>query len=104
MAAPPASEAASPWHAGFPEPKTQCPQLEADEVKAMLEGQIASGAPRDFLLVDVRRTDWEGGTITTSINLPAHSIYQTRPIIHQLCKQAGIAKVITYCGMWRVSL
>lgn len=61
--------------------------------------------PRDFLLVDVRRTDYEGGTVKTSINLPAHSLYQTRPVIYQLCKQAGIRYIIFYCGelsTWRV--
>ncbi|GJD03293.1 arsenate reductase [Colletotrichum higginsianum] len=67
----------------------------------LLESQLAAGndtARRDFLLVDVRRNDFEGGTIATSINLPAQSLYQTRPIIHQLCKQAGIKRVIFYCG------
>lgn len=53
---------------------------------------------RKFLLVDVRRTDWDGGTIATSINLPAQSFHQTRPIVYQLCKQAGIEQVIFYCG------
>lgn len=89
-----------PWHAAFPAPQSQCPQLEAEAVMSMLQKQAATPRqPRDFLLVDVRRTDWEGGTIATSINLPAHTMYQTRPIIHQLCKQAGIKQVITYCGM-----
>jgi arsenical-resistance protein 2 len=95
----PASVDPTPWHAAFPEVQAQCPQLEADEVKEMLEKQAAAeGTPREFLLVDVRRTDWEGGTISSSINFPAHTFYQTRRIIHELCKQAGIRQVITYCG------
>ncbi len=95
-----AATEAAPWHAAFPEPRAVCPQLEDRDVKSLLEQQSSAGqaTPRDFLLVDVRRTDWEGGTISTSINLPAHTFYQTRPIIHQLCKQAGVARVITYCG------
>ncbi|KAK1986872.1 Rhodanese-like domain-containing protein [Colletotrichum cereale] len=89
-----------PWWAAFPAPKAKSTEIEADEVMELLEAQAAAGrdTPRDFLLVDVRRNDFEGGTIATSINFPAQSLYQTRPIIHQLCKQAGIKRVIFYCG------
>lgn len=89
-----------PWWAAFPAPKAKSPEIEADAVMELLEAQAAAGndSPRDFLLVDVRRNDFEGGTIATSINFPAQSLYQTRPIIHQLCKQAGIKRVIFYCG------
>lgn len=95
-----ATEAPPPWWAAFPAPKAKVAEIEADEVLKMLEAQSAAGkdAARDFLLVDVRRNDWEGGTIATSINFPAQSLYQTRPVIHQLCKQAGIKRVIFYCG------
>jgi len=54
--------------------------------------------PRDFLLVDVRRNDWEGGTIKTSLNLPAQSFYQSRKTLLDLCDRAGIKQVIFYCG------
>ncbi|KXH68965.1 hypothetical protein CSAL01_06983 [Colletotrichum salicis] len=89
-----------PWWAAFPDPKAKSPEIEADEVMGLLEAQAAAGndTSRDFLLVDVRRNDFEGGTISTSINFPAQSLYQTRPIIHQLCKQAGIKRVVFYCG------
>jgi arsenical-resistance protein 2 len=40
----------------------------------------------------------EGGTIESSINLPAQTMYQTREIVYQLCKQAGIKRIIFYCG------
>ncbi|KAF6843722.1 hypothetical protein CMUS01_01829 [Colletotrichum musicola] len=95
-----ATEAPPPWWAAFPAPKAKVAEIEADEVLKMLEAQSAASknAARDFLLVDVRRNDWEGGTIATSINFPAQSLYQTRPVIHQLCKQAGIKRVIFYCG------
>ncbi|KAM3451221.1 hypothetical protein MY3296_005477 [Beauveria thailandica] len=67
---------------------------------ALLEKTFAGPkhAKRDFLLVDVRRTDWDGGTVATSINLPAQSFFQTRPVVYQLCKQAGIERIIFYCG------
>ncbi|KAK2059744.1 hypothetical protein LY76DRAFT_592055 [Colletotrichum caudatum] len=73
-----------PWWAAFPAPKAEAPEIDADEFMGLLEAQAAAGrdTPRDFLLVDVRRNDFEGGTIATSINFPAQSLYQTRPIIH----------------------
>ncbi|KAF4806878.1 hypothetical protein CGCSCA5_v013951 [Colletotrichum siamense] len=80
-----------PWWAAFPAPKAKSLEVEADEVMALLEARAADGrdSPRDFLLVDVRRNDWEGGTISTSINFPAQTLYQTRPVIHELCSSNG---------------
>lgn len=69
---------------------------------AAVAGAQGSSSNRDFLLVDVRRTDWEGGTVATSINLPEQSFYQTRPAVYRLCKQAGIKRVIFYCGEFSV--
>lgn len=93
-------EKEAPWYAAFGEPKAQVGSVSAETVLADLEAQPLSAANvrRRFLLVDVRRTDWEGGTIASSINLPAHTLFQTRPIIYQLCKQAGVEQVIFYCG------
>ncbi|OAQ79382.1 arsenate reductase [Purpureocillium lilacinum] len=95
-------EEASPplWWAAFPEPKASCHRLEAADVMQLLESHASLGthSDRSFLLVDVRRTDWEGGTVATSINLPAQTLYQTRPVIYQLCKQAGVKTIIFYCG------
>lgn len=92
----------APWWEAFPEFKAACPRLEPSEVKDLLEAYSSSSESepkkKTFLLVDVRRTDWEGGTVATSINLPAQTLYQTRPVIHQLCKQAGVETVIFYCG------
>ena len=90
----------APWWADLPEPQATCDTMENTEVMQLLEKTKQGGKHdnRDFLLVDVRRTDWDGGTIATSINLPAQSFYQTRPIVYQLCKQAGITRVIFYCG------
>lgn len=92
------AEPASWWEA-FPEYKAACPRIEPEEVKELIEAHSSSeNKSKTFLLVDVRRTDWEGGTVATSINLPAHTLYQTRPVIYQLCKQAGIETIIFYCG------
>lgn len=95
----------APWWAAFPEPSSRPDNIEPSKVFAQLEEQSKSpGKPRDFLLVDVRRTDWTGGTVESSINLPAHSFYPTRKIVYDLCKQAGIKTVIFYCGQSHTSL
>lgn len=95
------AQSSQPWWAGFPEVQSSCARIEAAQVKSLLESDEAAGknSKRDFLLVDVRRDDWVGGTIKTSINLPAQTLYQTRPVIYQLCKQAGVKQIIFYCGM-----
>lgn len=91
---------ATQWWSAFPEAKASASTIENTEVLQLLESTAAAGkhSTRDFLLVDVRRTDWEGGTVSSSINLPAQSFYPTRPIVYQLVKQAGIKRVIFYCG------
>lgn len=91
----------------------------------MEKGESISG--RDYLLVDLRRTDHEvgagcgqksfnqhrnlfqcfswttrpdkpkGGTIRGSINLPAQSLYPTIPTFYEMIKAAGVRKVIWYC-------
>lgn len=89
------------WWDAFPPYKAECDRLEASQVKALLQASSPTASnptKKTFLLVDVRRTDWEGGTVSTSINLPAHTLYQTRPVVYQLCKQAGIETIIFYCG------
>lgn len=90
----------TPWWTDFPEPKSVATQVEPDCVLQLLQEQEASGKgkPRDFLLVDARRTDCTGGTVRGSMNLPAHSFYPTRKILYDLCNQAGIKRVIFYCG------
>ncbi|GAO15709.1 hypothetical protein UVI_02018780 [Ustilaginoidea virens] len=100
MASPAASQDPPPWWTAFPEPRALVHALEPSDV-AQLVQSLPSGFPsssKGFLLVDVRRTDWQGGTVATSINLPAHTLYQTRPAIYQLCKQAGVRTIIFYCG------
>ncbi|KAJ5779691.1 hypothetical protein N7457_007411, partial [Penicillium paradoxum] len=56
---------------------------------------------KDFILVDLRRTDFEGGTIRGSLNLPAQSLYATIPTLHSVLLQAKIANVVWYCGSSR---
>lgn len=86
----------TPWWTEFPEPKSTPNRVDRAQVLSLLEEQ---DGPRDFLLVDARRTDCTGGTLSSSVNLPAHSFYPTRKTLYDLCTRAGIKKVIFYCGM-----
>ncbi|KAL8785799.1 MAG: hypothetical protein Q9213_003177 [Squamulea squamosa] len=52
----------------------------------------------DFILVDLRRNDHQGGTIKGSLNLPAQSLYQSLPTLYDLCLAAGVKQVIWWCG------
>ena len=47
------------WWAAFPEPKASVPEVTGDEVMKMFDDMDIKPEPRPFLLVDVRRTDWE---------------------------------------------
>jgi arsenical-resistance protein 2 len=81
----------SNWHDAFPAPRITAPVIARDAVLP----DLSSGT---LLLVDVRRTDYEGGTIKGSINLPAQSFYMNRGVLLDLCKRAGVNQVAFYCG------
>ncbi|KAF2026499.1 hypothetical protein EK21DRAFT_73983 [Setomelanomma holmii] len=78
------------WTDAFPTPRTTAPILTREEALSDLSNP-------DLLIVDVRRTDYEGGTIKGSINLPAHSFYMNRAVLYDLCRRAGIKNVAFYC-------
>ncbi|KAL8341218.1 hypothetical protein RB601_005730 [Gaeumannomyces tritici] len=94
-----------PWHATYPAPRKPEQQgATREEVLAMLKAQLKDqnrGGPRDFVLVDLRRTDYEGGTIRGSINLPAQSLWPTIPTLYSVLKAASVRKVIWYCSSSR---
>lgn len=85
------TDASKPWHDAFPAPRTTAPVMTREEALQTLNSD-------HLLLVDVRRTDFEGGTIKGSLNLPAHSFYLNRAVLFNLCKRAGVKKVAFYCG------
>lgn len=62
------------------------------------EEALANLSSPEWLLVDVRRNDYEGGAIEGSINLPAQSFALTRATLYDLCKRAGVSKIAFYCG------
>lgn len=86
-----APKATGSWTDAFPTPRVTAPILTREEA-------LSSLSSPDLLIVDVRRTDYEGGTVRGSINLPAHSFYMNRGVLHDLCKRAGVKKVAFYCG------
>ncbi|KAK4151152.1 Rhodanese-like domain-containing protein [Chaetomidium leptoderma] len=91
-----ATAAPAPWYAAYPAPKSEVVTISREEVLEMLKA--APVDKRDFVLVDLRRNDFEGGTIRGSINLPAQSLPLTLPTVYAVCKAAGARKVIFYCG------
>ncbi|KAL4920090.1 Rhodanese-like domain-containing protein [Aspergillus aurantiobrunneus] len=88
----------APWHASFPTPQTSNPAAlpRSTALQWLQQGTRIPGS--DFLLVDLRRTDFEGGTIKGSLNLPAQSLYHTLPTLYNLVKTAGVRDVVFYCG------
>ncbi|ERS95280.1 hypothetical protein HMPREF1624_08157 [Sporothrix schenckii ATCC 58251] len=91
---------AAPWYAAYPDPKADPAFLTRDEVLSLLQdtGHVAG---KNFVLVDLRRNDHQGGTIEGSINLPAQSLWPIIPTVYQMFKAAGVRKVIFYCGSSR---
>ncbi|OIW32811.1 hypothetical protein CONLIGDRAFT_558176, partial [Coniochaeta ligniaria NRRL 30616] len=85
-----------PWHAAYPAPKTVASPITRETVLEMLhDGSRVAG--KDFILVDLRRVDHEGGSIRGSINLPAHSLWPNIPTVHELFRAAGLRQVIWFC-------
>lgn len=87
-----------PWYTKFPAPVSTTGKISATDllgsIKAAKEGEKPT-----YVLVDVRRNDHEGGTIATSINLPAQSIYYSLDTLRQLFAATdSVRSVIFYCG------
>merc|ERR1712093_602879 len=62
------------WYDAYPKPRNTNPKaVSAKELLALFQAGATAGV--DFLLIDLRRVDHEGGTIRGSINLPAQSLY-----------------------------
>ena len=58
-----------PWHANFPSPKAQLRSVSSDEV-AKLISDPSKVAGKDYVVVDVRRTDF-------AVPLAFHPLIQT---------------------------
>ncbi|KAJ5135727.1 uncharacterized protein N7515_005005 [Penicillium bovifimosum] len=86
----------APWHAAFPAPKSVAPSISREELLQWIRDGKQAG--KDYVLVDLRRTDYEGGTIRGSLNLPAQSLYPTIPTLYSLVSNSSAKYVIWYCG------
>lgn len=66
-----------PWHASFPAPRlTPIPHFPPQRAQMILSMKIAS-----LLIIDVRRTDYAGGSIRGSLNIPAQGFWWNRGIL-----------------------
>jgi len=81
------------WHDAFPQPCSAPPVIAADELAVLLKTKTAG---KDFVVVDVRRTDFEDCCIPGAINLPAHSFYPTLPGVVALLRNVPL--VIFHCN------
>ena len=55
--APDAPAKPSPWHAIFPTPKAQLPSITPEALAELIRSDRVPG--KDYIVVDVRRTDFE---------------------------------------------
>ncbi|POR38854.1 Uncharacterized protein TPAR_00934 [Tolypocladium paradoxum] len=95
-----AESSATPWHTAYPPPTKAPAGMAREAVLEMLKNSDGL-AGKDYVLVDLRRADHEGGTIRGSINLPAQSLYPTIPTLYNMFKAAGLHKVVWYCSSSR---
>ena len=89
-----------PWYKAFPEPTETATSFKKENVLRLFHtiGDILNAG---MLLIDLRRTDYEGGTIRGSLNIPAQSFYMNMATLYRLCKGDGvnvITRVLFYCG------
>ncbi|GAA5918183.1 hypothetical protein JCM1841_005291 [Sporobolomyces salmonicolor] len=75
----------TPWHAAFPTPTASLSNSTLSSISAPELRELVLAQPeleqREFLVVDVRRTDFEDAFIKGAVNFPAHSFYPTLPSV-----------------------
>ncbi|KAF9886881.1 hypothetical protein FE257_011004 [Aspergillus nanangensis] len=77
-----------PWHAAFPAPRSTAASITREEMLQWMRDGKQPG--KDYVLVDVRRNDHEGGTIRGTLNLPAQSLYPSLPTLYNLLSAGGV--------------
>ncbi|KAK2764555.1 hypothetical protein FQN54_009250 [Arachnomyces sp. PD_36] len=76
--------------------ESEPPHILASELRArFLAGQKPG---QDFILIDLRGSDFRGGTIHGSFNIPMQSVAFALPSLYSLASAAGVPDVIWYCG------
>lgn len=87
-----------PWHESFPPPQATPKSI----TPSLLMELIHKSTKRpEYVLVDARRNDHEGGSIFSSVNLPAQSLYPSIPYLLNLFTAAGVKYIVSYCGASR---
>ncbi|GAA5897806.1 hypothetical protein JCM5296_006080 [Sporobolomyces johnsonii] len=98
----PRNDPPSSWHAAFPTPSaclanSSLASIAADALRDLILAQPRLDQ-RDFLVVDVRRTDFENAFVAGAVNLPAHSFYPTLPTLLQSSRGSSpYRRVIFHC-------
>ncbi|OTA19335.1 hypothetical protein BTJ68_15243 [Hortaea werneckii EXF-2000] len=82
-----------PWYKAFPEPTLQADIMPRQRAFMILSMKIAS-----MLIIDVRRTDYEGGSIRGSLNIPAQGFWWNRGVLYELAYKSDIEWVVFTCG------
>lgn len=93
MAATDEKAAEKPWYTAFPEPTMAADVFPRSRALMIMSLKIGS-----MLIVDVRRTDYEGGSIRGSINIPAQGFYWNRGILYELAFKSDMEWVVFTCG------
>ncbi|GFZ42348.1 hypothetical protein JCM24511_00063 [Saitozyma sp. JCM 24511] len=87
------------WYSDLPTPTANPADISVSELRALMDdpGLVAG---RDYIVVDVRRTDLDEEPAIVvhpaAVNLPAQSFHQTLPMIFSLLHR--IPKVILHCS------
>lgn len=72
------STTTEPWHTAFPAPQSTVEKMPKERAMTMLSIKgLAS-----MLVIDVRRTDYEGGAIRSSLNIPAQGFWWNRQMLY----------------------
>lgn len=82
-----------PWHAAFPAPTMEVETMPQRRAMMILSMRIAS-----LLIIDVRRTDYEGGAIRGSLNIPAQGFWWNRGMLYELAYKADMEWIVFTCG------
>ena len=90
MTSPPEDQ---PWHAAFPPPTLTAETMPARRAMQTLAMKISN-----LLIIDVRRTDYLGGSIRGSLNIPAQGFWWNRGMLYELAYKADIEWVVFTCG------
>ena len=80
---------------------TETPKISAPDLLARYQQGQTPG--RNFVVVDLRSTDFAGGTVKGSLNIPMQTLEYGIPALYSLVRAARIDEVIFFCG-WFAAL